>query len=400
MFDQAEYARLHEPAIQAICADHADCDPEDFVLAWSKRRDLPVRAMAELIDARQRARRKLPGWPVQDMLLDRIGVEQCSSLACATHRARMHSAETVLDCCGGLGIDSAAFARAGARVLHCEIDPLRQELARHNHAVLGMAERVTYHHGDGIARAGSGHWDLIYCDPARRDAQGRRAVDMRHLQPSPLAVDTHLRPCADRLLYKLAPATDRTAIGQAFGEDHAIAYLSLEGECKECLVATGAGAGERAAIGLTPTGACAWSLRAPTARTGSAPERDARAGDILLQADPAIIQAGVVDHLASTRGWYVYAARHGLLVTGGEAPSGPVRCARVLAVTSCAATAIRAAMRAQHISAARVTDRGAGIHCQRLQDQLRMPAADSHQVLCLRRAGKRRVALLLALNPG
>ena len=75
---------------------------------------------------------------------------------------------TVLDAFCGLGGNAIQFARAGFRVTAVELDLDRLEAARHNAHVYGVAERITFIHGDAfqvLADPAVAPVDLVFMSP-------------------------------------------------------------------------------------------------------------------------------------------------------------------------------------------------------------------------------------------
>ncbi len=142
--------------------------------------DLPAdRAAAALeqADLRDLAARR-HGIDDPDILLTRDGLEAATRPVVADRRARRiaaSGARQVLDLTGGLGLDTAAFLRAGLAVTAVERDPVVAVLLRHNCPAATVVE------GDvttpGLLEpllAVLGADDVVFVDPARRDPGAAR----------------------------------------------------------------------------------------------------------------------------------------------------------------------------------------------------------------------------------
>jgi predicted O-methyltransferase YrrM len=286
MITALEFQQLIQPDVQAALLEYANADPKQLAMQAHRFPDWPIRAMAEQLDCRRRARQKLPDWNVDQLLYDKQGIQQCSHGRVAQWRANQLAGQRIWDVCGGLGIDALAMAQAGAWVSHCELDPDRARLAAWNH----RDRAIAHHSGDGV-QALDQPVDLVFIDPSRRDARGRRAVDLHRLEPEPMAVQDHLLRYGARLQWKLAPATDAVEILRHLQQVRNIAYISVDGEGKECQVYChhGDAEPERRAVLIGESIQELCGPRQPPLPSG----RDAREGDHLLVADPAVVCAGL-----------------------------------------------------------------------------------------------------------
>jgi SAM-dependent methyltransferase len=136
--------------------------------------DLVALAMAQR-DLRQAAAAKFSR--AAEMLFTRAGYEQSSSEAIARYRAArlseaagLRGTSRIADLCCGIGGDLIALAAAG-EVLAVDRDEVHARLARHNAAVYGQAARVAAVVSDvrDVRLDGVG---AVFIDPARRSGEG------------------------------------------------------------------------------------------------------------------------------------------------------------------------------------------------------------------------------------
>ncbi|TVQ75552.1 MAG: hypothetical protein EA363_00335, partial [Balneolaceae bacterium] len=326
----SHYPLLHDPGWLDVMRQHYDLDASEFALRFSGRTDWPVREIAEQLHCYPRAEAKLGPLHRPGMIYLREALEQASGYAAATWRARnwlaghykagraastyksRQSASTdvsvgtapephadlspspgrsrtlrVADLTGGLGIDAAAFARAGAQMDYCERQPVLASVARHNHSLLELAPRIRWHTGDGMEwlasrqreevqwkesqpednqrkdnqRKGSQRkgsqpadsqpedrkLDLLYIDPSRRPG-GKRVLSLQDSEPD---VTRHLgliRSAAHRCLIKLSPMMDPVDAARSLEDCVAVIAVSVDGELKElladCIPPQGQGQGQ------------------------------------------------------------------------------------------------------------------------------------------------------------
>lgn len=220
----------------------------------------------------------------------RDGLEQATSQHIATYRAgRFAGMRDIVDLCCGIGGDLLALARENpnARVTAVDRDPLHLEMARLNAHALALDDRVTFVEDDvrTVALPESGG---VFIDPARRSGKGRMA----------------LGDSEPPLEWCLELATPRRGVGikAAPGLDHDRVPAGWEFE------AIALGPDLKEATLWSPR--LARSPRAATIISGRAtfqlhpipgdrvPLREPVPGDTLLDPNPAITRAGLVEDLA------------------------------------------------------------------------------------------------------
>lgn len=245
-----------------IMETYRDVPPVEFVLRFGGKKPWPVADIAEQLHCYPRAAAKLGPLHKSGMIYLREPLEQSSGFAAASFRVRewmaMHfqgnsNAPVVADITGGLGIDSAVWALAGCRVYYCERNRKLALLARHNHRLLGLDDRITHIIGDGIewleARIGSGDPlpDLLYIDPSRRP-DSRRVISLDESEPAVHTFMPLITSSARGYLLKLSPMLDITQMKRMLSGLHQLTAVSVAGEVKELLAegAEGAVAAESA----------------------------------------------------------------------------------------------------------------------------------------------------------
>jgi len=181
--------------------------------------------------------KKVPSWAENPDLVfaDSLPLEQCSSEATAMYKARLlpASVERIADLTGGLGVDFAFLAAGKTKALYIERRADLCDVAQENFRALGLTQaQVLY--GDGPALL-TVPFDLIYLDPARRDAQGGKVVALSDCEPNIAALKSSLLAKAPRLMVKLSPMLDITLALKQLPETTQIHVVSVDGECKELL---------------------------------------------------------------------------------------------------------------------------------------------------------------------
>lgn len=198
--------------------------------------------------ATRKLARKLPAWSGADIELPgSLALEQCSSSATAAYKARLAldraggRLDCVCDITGGLGADSSAFAKLSGKLLYIEKNPLLVEAARRNFGALGLGN-VIFRCEEVGPESELPECDLIYADPARRDAAGRKVFRLGDCSPDIGSLAPYLLDRAPMLMVKLSPMADISVLLGSFGEAlREIHVVGLGGEVKEvlCLLVRG-----------------------------------------------------------------------------------------------------------------------------------------------------------------
>jgi SAM-dependent methyltransferase len=296
--DTARLAWLGTPpgeqaAAEALSALDAGRAPH--AIQEQLRRELPAphaSAALALASARRAAReRGLPGW--QRLVADRAAVEQAAQPLLARHTAeRFAGRGLVADLGCGAGIDALALGERARRVLAVDRDLARLAMLRANAAAAGASARVWALAADLDRWSPPPAVEAAWCDPARRDAAGRRLDPARWSPPLPraLALVAGL-PAAG---IKLAPGID-PALLPAAGE---LEFVSLAGRMLAAVLWLGELAGpQRRATVLAESGA--QTLAGEPAPAGSPAPEPAR---YLYDPDPTVGRAGLVGALAERLG--------------------------------------------------------------------------------------------------
>ena len=134
-------------------------------------------------------------------------------------------------------MDCWFLSRRAAEAHYCERSEDLCAAARHNFATLGAAD-IKIHPGDGVAwlHEQSGHFDLIYLDPARRDLAARRVYDIADCEPNLLEIKPLLLEKADRVLAKISPMADIARTLAQIPEIRELHIVAVGGEVKELLL--------------------------------------------------------------------------------------------------------------------------------------------------------------------
>lgn len=193
------------------------------------------------IECRRKCARKLSKWLGEEKFLFpcREVAEQSTHQCVASYHALLAGSDRrILDITAGLGIDAFTMAAAGNEVTAIELDSKRAAALRHNAEILSLGVETI--EGDSIKYLhtcnASLQWDIIFADPARRDADRNRLYFLRDCKPdivSNLSVVAAHTPC---IMIKASPIVDVNNALEELGCVSAVHIVCVKGECKEVLL--------------------------------------------------------------------------------------------------------------------------------------------------------------------
>jgi SAM-dependent methyltransferase len=356
-------------------------DPDDaLALGTRLRRRFPAELVAAALaqhELRVRASAKFAR--AAGMWFTRDGLEQASAEPLARHRAgRYAGIDRVADLCCGIGGDLCALA-PGRQALAVDLDPVHARMARENARVHGAGE---------VAAVCADVRDLrlprslgVFVDPARR-AGGRRLPAIASRPPLGWCLGL-----ADRV----AGVGIKTAPGLPLGQvppGWEVELLADRRELKEAALWSPALASTTRRATVFPGPYTLPALRRPGPPVPCRPP-----GAFLLDPNPAVTRAGLVEELARDLGAWKLDPQIAFL-----SADAPLRTpfGRLLAVDASLPwnlKRLRQVLRERGVGAVEVRKRGSAVDVAELTTRLRL-AGDAHAVLVLTRVADRPWALV------
>lgn len=235
---------------------HRNDDVRRLALQGSKSPGVDMPVALQQIRGWQIACSKIPSWAALDDLVypPHLNMEQCSSEPAARYKAEviarlMRGMEasrgmSFVDLTGGLGVDFAFICQGlrhetnetcETKETYVEQDPQLCAISSHNFPLLGLSPQVVC--GDAatylrqLAAA-----DVIYLDPARRDAYGAKTFAMADCTPDVCQLRDELLAKSRFTVVKLSPMLDWHEAVRALREVSEVHIVAIGGECKELLL--------------------------------------------------------------------------------------------------------------------------------------------------------------------
>lgn len=277
--------------------------PPELVAAALGQQELRTRASAKFTRA-------------ADMFFTRAGWEQASAEIVSQHRShRYRGSVRIADLCCGIGGDLVALA-ADAQVLAVDRDPVHLWMARQNARVYRVDGNVETRDVD-VRNVDLSGVDAVFIDPARRSAAGRTRVG--ESEP-PVDWCLELHSAVDRVGIKAAPGLphDRVPVGWE------MEFVAVDRDLKEAVLWSPGLATAATRATVLPAG------DTMVARPGGDPVEVGDPLEFLLDPNPSVTRAGLVEDLARDLGAHKIDDRIAFLTSDAEVHSPFARTLRVL----------------------------------------------------------------------
>ncbi|MFA5444136.1 MAG: SAM-dependent methyltransferase [Bacteroidales bacterium] len=226
----------------AFVREHLEDDVHGLLLSANKYPGKDIPKCVRQIEGLRKIRDKVPEWfaCTQVFIPSLLAAEQCSSAYTACYKRRfVDPDDSVLDITGGLGVDAFYFSKSSDRVIYAEQEIALCRAAEHNFRVLGAGDRIRVVHSQAEQL-----WEnipdisessLVYADPSRRDAKGRRLYGLEQYSPDITRLQREILKQSRALLVKISPMTDISRTLALLPGTSEVHVVSMENECKELL---------------------------------------------------------------------------------------------------------------------------------------------------------------------
>lgn len=337
-----------------------------------KRYPAPLVIVAlELAQLRLRARSKFS--MADQMYFTREGLEQASSEMVARHRARRYESERmVADLCCGIGGDLIALA-PGREMLAVDRDPLHARIAELNESVCGHTHIEV--RCEDVTRTDLRDVGAVFVDPARRRG-GRRELQPEGSSP-PLSWCLTLADTTAAVGIKAAPGVPRELAPPGWE----LEFISVAGDLKEGVFwSPGLASAPRRAT-LLPEGHTLLPEPGPEVKC-------ALPGEYLLDPDPAVTRAGLVQELARSLNAWKLDPEIAFLSTDSPVRTPFARTLRVEESLPWSLKSLRGSLRRLDVGAVDIRKRGSPVDVEELRSRLKLDGSRQAIVVLTRVLGK------------
>ena len=228
---------------EAFIAQNKDADVHALALS-NPPDNIDLHFCLRQIAGLQTAQKKLPSWAKTDGIIypAKVSLEQCSGEQTARYKQLLverllpGKRLKMVDLTGGFGIDFSFLAKLFETADYVERNEDLCEIARHNFPLLSLPKANVHNLSCEEFLDGMGAFDLIYLDPSRRDADGRKVAALSDCSPDVEKLQDKLLDHAPVVIAKLSPMLDIQDTLRRLPTASEMHVVSVGGECKEVLL--------------------------------------------------------------------------------------------------------------------------------------------------------------------
>ena len=337
-----------------------------------------TRAGLTMARLRQKAMAKF-GDDAQRMFFTEDALQQASDPQIRQYRSTQIQGQSILDVGCGIGSDSLAFAQAGFSVTGMDIDPVRIAIAKHNAQVLGLY--INFEVADVRGGIPSG-FDTLFYDPARRDENGRRIHHVEAYQP-PLSLIKQWD--VSQIMVKLSPGVDKSQLDGYAGQ---LEFISVDGALKEAVLHLGSD---------QPLPQATLIIDGDVSHYRRDVEPDVPITEPktwLIEPDPAIIRAGLVQDLAMSLGGALLDETIAYFTTEDKPSTPACRAWRIVDWMPFNLKRLRAYLREHQVGHVTVKKRGFPMQPVAIINKLKLKSGNESRTLVFTRHQNTRIVLI------
>ena len=223
--------------IQKYINANLTADLHSLLLKKSPFAEVSMHEIAQQIKGKKVAEKKFP-FLLRDGIVfpPNLNLEQASSQSTAEYKAKNLKGKSFLDLTSGFGIDAYFLSQNFDEVTLVEQNTELLETVKHNWNILGRKANLINENLENFLQKNSQKFDLIYLDPARRDAQKNKKFLLEDLSPNLLEIQEKLGKISDEIIIKLSPLIDISYLLSVLKHVSKIEIIAVKNEVKELLV--------------------------------------------------------------------------------------------------------------------------------------------------------------------
>ncbi|MCH7410273.1 class I SAM-dependent methyltransferase [Belliella sp. DSM 111904] len=234
-----DLSQFDTESFRQFVQDHLLEDPAHLLLKYAGKTDFDLKFAVQQIQARQKAKHKIPTWTNNPKLLFPISIsmEQASSEETAQFKSNLLSGQSMIDLTGGLGVDTYFLSKNFQKAIYCERQEALASLAAHNFSQLDK-KKFEIVHGDSLTFLENqpDKFDLIYLDPARRGENNQKLYKLTDCEPNVVSNWSLLKSKTASILIKASPMLDIKQAITEISEIQQVWIVSVKNEVKEVLL--------------------------------------------------------------------------------------------------------------------------------------------------------------------
>lgn len=238
MANTSSFVHLLRPDLQNFIRTHEEDDEKILVLKYKEILGVSAAEVAQQIVGRRKSKLKLSHlYNTAGIIFPpKLNIEQSSSELTAEFKSTLVSGDTALDLTGGFGIDSLYLSKRFKKIVHVEKDEKLLEIAKHNHAVLGVKNiKHICADGEDYLHSTEEKFDVAYIDPSRRNSAQKKVFKFADCSPDVIGILPILHQKSKSILIKASPLIDIKQGIRELEDVYAVFVVGYDNECKEVL---------------------------------------------------------------------------------------------------------------------------------------------------------------------
>ncbi len=223
--------------IYAFINANLKTDLHSLLLKKSPFPEVSMQEIVQQIKGRKVAEKKFPFFLKEGIVFPPgLNMEQSSSQITAIYKAKNLHGKTFLDLTSGFGIDAFFMSENFEEVTLVEQNAELLEMVRYNWKMFGKPATFISKNALDFLQENTQIYDVVYLDPARRDAQRNKVFLLEDLSPNLLEIQDILRKSARKIIIKLSPLIDVSYLLSVLKEVYRIEIIAVKNEVKEVVV--------------------------------------------------------------------------------------------------------------------------------------------------------------------
>ena len=231
------FKKLLNTEIQQYINANLKVDLHSLLLKKSNFPEVSMQEIAQQIQGKKIAERKFPFLLKEGIIFaPHLNLEQSSSESTGNYKNAMLSGESFIDLTSGFGIDSYFISKNFKDITLVERNSDLLEIVQHNWGILNR--EATFHNMEleSFLEHNSQRYDVVFLDPARRDAQKNKVFLLEDLSPNILAIQDDLLNLGRKVVIKLSPLIDISYLLSVLQNVTEIHIVAVKNDVKEILV--------------------------------------------------------------------------------------------------------------------------------------------------------------------
>ena len=228
---------LFTTEIQKFINANLQTDLHSLLLKKSPFLEVSMPELVQQIKGKKVAQKKFPFLLKEGVIFPpNLNLEQASSQATAEYKAEKLEGKSFIDLTSGFGIDAYFLSQNFETITLVEQNKELLEIVENNWKTLEKKANFINSSLEDFLEKNTETFDVLYLDPARRDAQKNKKFLLEDLSPDLLEIQNRLHHISDKILIKLSPLIDISYLISVLKNIATIEIIAVRNEVKELLV--------------------------------------------------------------------------------------------------------------------------------------------------------------------